>query len=201
MNTYSTSPRTSQLHTYGFVAHPPPKASRPRLLPSASNYVNSVRLHDTPYNLLTPPHSYGWGTLIVAGGGAYYFAKKSINADRARKAEADYQKRLAQHQLEQASLHPPTSSSPTSYAPPSRTSQPPAPKSVVNEVGKLKRDRVGVDKDWDAQQDEASNPSREASKDPAPTRHAPEDEAQKMREKSKYEASDVYRSRKGDRFS
>jgi hypothetical protein len=45
------------------------------------------------------------------------------------------------------------------------------------------------------------NPSHEASSDPAPTRHAPEDEAQKVREKSKYEASDVYRSRKGDRFS
>lgn len=57
------------------------------------------------------------------------------------------------------------------------------------------------DKDWHTQLDEASNPSQEASKDPAPTRHAPEDEAQKMREKSKYEASDVFRSRKGDRFS
>ena len=45
------------------------------------------------------------------------------------------------------------------------------------------------------------NPSREASVDPAPTRHAPEDESQQTREKSKYEASDVFRSRKGDRFS
>ena len=41
----------------------------------------------------------------------------------------------------------------------------------------------------------------QASQDPAPTRHAPEDEAQKAGEKSKYEASDVYRTRKGDRFS
>ena len=56
----------------------------------------------------------------------------------------------------------------------------------------------GGDEGW---KDEASNPSREASEDPAPTRHAPESEAQKTGEKSKYEASDVYRSRKGDRFS
>ena len=48
---------------------------------------------------------------------------------------------------------------------------------------------------------EGGNPSREASADPAPTRHAPEDEGQQAREKSKYEASDVFRSRKGDRFS
>lgn len=45
------------------------------------------------------------------------------------------------------------------------------------------------------------NPSQEASQDPAPTRHAPEDEAQNAKEKSKYEASEAYRSRKGDRFS
>jgi hypothetical protein len=70
---------------------------------------------------------------------------------------------------------------------------PPAPRK--------KRGEMGEDKDWSAAQDEAGNPSHEANSDPAPTRHAPEDEAQKMREKSKYEASDVYRSRKGDRFS
>lgn len=64
----------------------------------------------------------------------------------------------------------------------------------MNEVGKLgKTGNGGVEDD--------SNPSSQASQDPAPTRHAPEDAAQKEREKSKYEASDVYRSRKGDRFS
>lgn len=57
------------------------------------------------------------------------------------------------------------------------------------------------DHDWHAQTDEASHPSQEASMDPAPTRHAPEDEQQKMKEKSKYEASDVYRQKRGDRFS
>jgi hypothetical protein len=37
--------------------------------------------------------------------------------------------------------------------------------------------------------------------DPAPTRHEPTNEESRAREKSKYEAGEVYRSRKGDRFS
>jgi hypothetical protein len=37
--------------------------------------------------------------------------------------------------------------------------------------------------------------------EPAPTRHEAVDEKGRVEEKSKYEASDVYRSRKGDRFS
>jgi hypothetical protein len=41
----------------------------------------------------------------------------------------------------------------------------------------------------------------QANMDPAPTRHEPVDERGRAVEKSKYEASDVYRSRKGDRFS
>ena len=45
------------------------------------------------------------------------------------------------------------------------------------------------------------NPSMQASQDPAPTRHAPEHEGQRVGEKSKYEANEPYRSRKGDRFS
>jgi hypothetical protein len=49
--------------------------------------------------------------------------------------------------------------------------------------------------------DNAAEPSREASIDPAPTRHAPETEAQRVGEKSKYEASEVWRSKKGDRLS
>lgn len=55
--------------------------------------------------------------------------------------------------------------------------------------------------DWHQAADDASNPSQEASHDPAPTRHEPVEERQRVVEKSKYEASDVYRSRKGDRFS
>lgn len=66
---------------------------------------------------------------------------------------------------------------------------------MTNAINKARHDQ-----DW-GRQVEAGDPSREASQDPAPTRHAPEDEAQKAKEKSKYEATEVFRSRKGDRFS
>ena len=52
-----------------------------------------------------------------------------------------------------------------------------------------------------ARNDHSGSPSQEAASDPAPTRHAPESEGQRVREKSKYEASEPYRARKGDRFS
>ncbi|KNG51847.1 putative SET-like protein [Stemphylium lycopersici] len=116
-------------------------------------------------------HSYGWATLIVAGGGAYFFAKRSINADRAQKAEMDRQKRARIYALEQGL----------------ETSQPPTtPLNPTARPGSTRSE---------------ANPSMQANQDPAPTRHAPMDEGQRVGEKSKYEASDVYRSRKGDRFS
>jgi hypothetical protein len=40
----------------------------------------------------------------------------------------------------------------------------------------------------------------EATEDPAPTRHAPATEGQQVEEKSKYEASEVWRSKKGNRL-
>ena len=49
--------------------------------------------------------------------------------------------------------------------------------------------------------DHAFSPSTEIDKDPAPTRHAPATENQRINEKSKYESTSVYRSPKGDRFS
>lgn len=39
--------------------------------------------------------AYGWGVLILAGGGAYYFAKRSINADREERALAMERRRQA----------------------------------------------------------------------------------------------------------
>ena len=48
--------------------------------------------------------------------------------------------------------------------------------------------------------DFASSPSMEATEDPAPTRHAPATERQQVEEKSKYEASEVWRSKKGNRL-
>ncbi|KAH7067857.1 hypothetical protein FB567DRAFT_252411 [Paraphoma chrysanthemicola] len=138
--------------------------------------------------------SYGWATLIVAGGGAYFFAKRSINADRAAKAESDRQKRIRVFQLEQEHLnHPPNSSQST-------TSQ-------LVQAANTERSRAGAGSGiaggpgHSGGAEESGNPSLQASLDPAPTRHEPVDGEGRAREKSKYEASDVYRSRKGDRFS
>ena len=49
--------------------------------------------------------------------------------------------------------------------------------------------------------DHAGSPSSEASEEAAPVGHAPETADQKMRERSKYEAAEPFRSKKGDRFS
>jgi hypothetical protein len=49
--------------------------------------------------------------------------------------------------------------------------------------------------------DSSGSPSQESTLDPAATRHAPHTEDQRVREKSKYETSDPFRSKKGDRFS
>lgn len=50
-------------------------------------------------------------------------------------------------------------------------------------------------------QDFAGSPSAEASDDAAPVAHVPETEQQNVRERSKYEAAEPYRSRKGNRLS
>jgi hypothetical protein len=139
-------------------------------------------------------NSYGWATLIVAGGGAYFFAKRSINADRAAKAEADRQKRIRVFQLEQQHLsnpnpQPQSTTSQLLAAAPHNNTQAGAGSGIAGSPG------------YGGGADESGNPSAQASVDPAPTRHEPTDEAGRVREKSKYEASDVYRSRKGDRFS
>ncbi|KAI0115512.1 hypothetical protein GGR51DRAFT_555944 [Nemania sp. FL0031] len=113
----------------------------------------------------------GWGSLCIAGAGAYYFAKKSINADRAQRfEEAQRKKRYIE------SLEHPNSSSSNPTKPPSGNDAP-------------------ISTDF------AGSPSQEASADPAPTRHAPTTEAQRVFEKSKYESSTPFKSPKGDRFS
>lgn len=48
--------------------------------------------------------------------------------------------------------------------------------------------------------DPVGSPGREQH-DPAPTRHAPSTEGERTYEKSKYESSTPFRSKKGDRFS
>ncbi|EMD92225.1 hypothetical protein COCC4DRAFT_20830 [Bipolaris maydis ATCC 48331] len=162
--------------------------------------MNTVNTAAKPsfLNLLTfNPHSYGWATFIVAGGGAYFFAKRSINADRAHKAELDRQKRARIYELEHG-IQPPTTTplNPTARAGSTQA----APRSVTSELGRL-RSEGGSNGNGGGMGQVEGNPSVQASQDPAPTRHAPADEGQRVGEKSKYEASDVYRSRKGDRFS
>jgi hypothetical protein len=104
----------------------------------------------------------------VAGGAAYYFAKKSINEDRANRFEAEQRRRRIQESLEYSATHPPHSSK-TNGGP--------------------------------ARSDSTGSPSQEAALDPAPTGHAPQTEEQRVREKSKYETSEPFRAKKGDRFS
>ena len=105
--------------------------------------------------------------ILKAGGSAYYFAKKSINADRAARFEADQKRRQMQESLEYNTSH--SSSAKQNGGPPTS--------------------------------DHSGSPSQEATADPAPTSHAPESEGQRVRERSKYETSEPFRSKKGDRFS
>ncbi|KAF2403143.1 hypothetical protein EJ06DRAFT_554668 [Trichodelitschia bisporula] len=127
---------------------------------------------------------YGWLVLIAAGGGAYVFAKRSINAERAAKSARDRELAARQQALRDAEYgarHP----------------------GSVKESAEGPLAALGARRSQNghAVSDFTGEPSREASSDPAPTRHAPETQAEQEREKSKYEASEVWRSRKGDRLS
>lgn len=127
---------------------------------------------------------YGWGVLCVAGGGAYYFAKRSINADRNARYEAEQKKQSRLRRLEEASM--------------SFNTTPPTGKSK----GKSKAQAAPADGTQSTKGlDHAGSPSSEISEDVAPVGHAPVDNEQRMREKSKYEAAEPYRSKKGDRLS
>ncbi|EED17944.1 conserved hypothetical protein [Talaromyces stipitatus ATCC 10500] len=124
---------------------------------------------------------YGWGALCVAGGGAYYFAKKSVNADRAARYEADMKRKAelakmeAQDRRRAQEIRKPTD-------------DPSLQRANANSVSYTARDDV-------------ASPSREAGQDPAPTRHEPETDEQGLLEKSKYEATQPFRPPRGNRFS
>jgi hypothetical protein len=105
----------------------------------------------------------------AAGGAAYYFAKKSINEDRANRFEAEQRRRRIQESLEYSAKFESPSGGKTNGGP--------------------------------ARSDSTGSPSQEATIDPAPTRHAPHTEGERVREKSKYETSEPFRAKKGDRFS
>ncbi|KAL4913143.1 hypothetical protein BDW62DRAFT_205867 [Aspergillus aurantiobrunneus] len=127
----------------------------------------------------------GWGTLCVAGGGAYYFAKKSINADRASRYEAEV-KRKAQLAAMEAEHRRQTTYKNEAIPPPSQDPS-------------YKRASQARSQNANAADDVAS-PSGEASHDPAPTRHEPETDDDRVLEKGKYEAARPFRPPPGNRL-
>jgi hypothetical protein len=126
----------------------------------------------------------GWGVLCVAGGGAYYFAKREINAERAARYEAEVEKKARIARLRNSSS---SSSTPSSSKPQSK------PSSSQTDPNSGTHNSKGLD--------HAGSPSSEISEDAAPVGHAPETAEQRIREKSKYEAAEPFRSKKGNRFS
>ncbi len=119
----------------------------------------------------------------MAGGGAYYFAKQQINADRQSRYEQEMKKKSRMARLEASGYA--TGSTPSD--------PPPTPKKSASKPESSASGVRGLD--------HAGSPSSEISEDAAPVGHAPVDNDQKMRERSKYEAAEPYRSKKGDRFS
>ncbi|PLN80128.1 hypothetical protein BDW42DRAFT_194720 [Aspergillus taichungensis] len=124
----------------------------------------------------------GWGTLCVAGGGAYYFAKKSINSDRASRYEAEVKRKAQMAAMEAEDRR--------KNVTPGATPTPSAPS--LNR-GNLPRGENAADN--------TNSPSVEASLDPAPTRHEPDTDAERVLEKGKYEAARPFRPPPGNRFS
>ncbi|KAK0626531.1 hypothetical protein B0T14DRAFT_562429 [Immersiella caudata] len=120
----------------------------------------------------------GWGSLCVAGGVSYYFAKKSIDADRRTRFEEQRKRKYMGESLEYSD------------------NVPTKPLSSSAMGGSLASNNGSSE----ARTDTVGSPSQELG-DPAPTRHAPATEGQRVLEKSKYESSTPFRSPKGDRFS
>ncbi|KAL2863317.1 uncharacterized protein BJX67DRAFT_384787 [Aspergillus lucknowensis] len=125
----------------------------------------------------------GWGTLCLAGGGAYYFAKKSINADRASRYEAEMKKKAQLAAMEAEHRHQAAFKSAPVTAPSDNPSFKHAHQSRFQNAA-----------------DDVASPSEEAGHDPAPTRHEPETEEDRELEKGKYEATRPFRPPKGNRL-
>ncbi|OAA38447.1 hypothetical protein BBO_07085 [Beauveria brongniartii RCEF 3172] len=114
----------------------------------------------------------GWGSLCVAGAGAYYFAKREINADRKAKIEAQRQKRQDIRALEYGTSQPmvPSSSAEAPSRPDNAGS--PSAESSSNDPSPAGQD-LGINSVAKREKDDISP----------------------------YESKVGYRSRKGDRFS
>ncbi|KAK6354626.1 hypothetical protein TWF696_003766 [Orbilia brochopaga] len=114
----------------------------------------------------------GWGSLVVGGGAAYYFAKKSIDADR---REKHMQRIIAQKKYEELEAIGRGATSSSTAAPPASGTTEGARDQLAAQLSEIQ--------------------------EPAPTRHTPDNEDERVNSKSKFEASQPYRARKGDRFS
>ena len=153
----------------------------PKLPIACLHWSKQVRLgrRDRRYDIHCPlPLAGSLTTATIGGVGAYIFAKRQINADRQAKLE-DMRLRKQAIQSMEYSNNVPT-----------------RPLSSATMGG-----GAGGGNRSPARTDSAGSPSQEASVDPAPTRHAPTTESQRVAEKSKYEGTAPYRSPKGDRFS
>ncbi|KAK6433538.1 hypothetical protein LTR95_010283 [Oleoguttula sp. CCFEE 5521] len=117
--------------------------------------------------------AYGWGILVLAGGGAYFFAKRSINADRDERAALNEERRIAQ----QANRRRYENNAPS--------------KPAHASSGILEKAADGINA--------AATPNIKPGVVDAPA-PVSQDQAE-MSAKSQYEAAAPYRSRKGDRFS
>jgi hypothetical protein len=129
-------------------------------------------------------------SILLAGGGAYYYAKKSINADRAARHEAEVRRKaqLAATEAEHRRTQAPLSGTSSTPSQPQKPADSRALQRANAVSGNGPRDDVG-------------SPSTEAGQDPAPTRHEPVTDKEKLLEKSKYEAAETYRPPRGNRFS
>ncbi|PYH42698.1 uncharacterized protein BP01DRAFT_263160, partial [Aspergillus saccharolyticus JOP 1030-1] len=126
-----------------------------------------------------------------AGGGAYYFAKKSINADRQSRFESEM-KRKAQLAAMEAEHRRQTTASLTNPAVPVPVVAAASEDPSWKRAAQLARSQNAAD--------DVASPSAEASHDPAATRHEPETEADRVLEKGKYEAAQPFRPPKGNRL-
>ncbi len=137
----------------------------------------------------------------AAGGGAYYFAKRTINADRAARHEASQNRKEEAARMEARYGAP---KSPIPVPPTPRPSYPSAPLSSLPALGASAGNGSSVHRaemNEGSGGDDIGSPSEETGHDPAPTRDEPHMEAQRITEKGKYEAAETFRSKKGNRFS
>lgn len=134
-----------------------------------------------------PPNNDSYIQYSPAGGGAYYFAKKSVNADRAARYEADMIRKAQLAAIEAEDRRRAASSS--------------LPQGTRKPADDPSLQRASASAVSYTARDDVASPSREAGQDPAPTRHEPETDAEGLLEKSKYEATQPFRPPRGNRFS